>query len=173
MFFVPKFSGKNPECKEINGTTFTDGPPDLLFSLACNLLVLFWFSLCVSISKRPVSHAVSIRMIISCLGLDSSLRVTYCIMETMPTYLIALQSNCAYLFINHWNTFCNFMKNQMYTSISLKWLWNFTGSIFAQIWCWQLQETDMGHCCFSLNIAILQSFLCTKAMVLGIRWVEG
>jgi len=95
----PNFSGKNPECKEISGTTFTDAPPDLLSSFACNFIVLFWFSLFVSISKEPVSHAIYIRMIISCVGLDSSLRVTYCVVETIPSYLIVLQSNCTFLFI--------------------------------------------------------------------------
>lgn len=193
MFFLFNLCGKNPECKEINGTTFPDAPLDLLSSLACNFLVHFGsakmylyilyryiciYTKCifVSISKRPVSPAAYIRMIISCLGLDSNRRVTYHIMETIPPYLIVLQSNCVYLFIDLWNPVCNFMKNQFYMSISLKWFWDFTGNIFAQIWQWELQEAHIGgggHCGFSFNIAKLQSFLCTKAMVLGLCWVEG
>lgn len=114
MFFFPKFSEKNPECKKINGTTFTDASLDLLSILTCDFLVYFWFSLFMSISKRPVSHAASVRGILSCLGLDSSLWVTYHMIETLPPYLTVLQRNCTYLFIGHWNAACNFTKNQIY-----------------------------------------------------------
>lgn len=63
--------------RKINGITFNDALPDLLSILTWNFLGHFWFSLFVSISKRPVSHATSVRGILFGLGFQSQHHLLY------------------------------------------------------------------------------------------------
>lgn len=89
-------------------------------------------------------------------------------------FLNSISKICTFLFFSHWNTVYKFMKNQMYVSIYLTLFWNFTVNIFVHVWLWELQEIHMeNRAFFPLNITMLQSFLCTRAVELrSCSWGE-